>query len=140
MCEYVPFVKMGTRKKRSSKSYGNETTFLTVPNEAIRLKRQAEESEDEILQRSYGSNLGYECGLARRFQDPETEELYPDRWMTCNWNKTWTPVDTLDDCVWIQCINPPLVSNLVSITMIASVSASRRFSACSELGWSSSGV
>ena len=24
-------------------------------------------------QRSYGSMLGYQCGLARQFQDPETE-------------------------------------------------------------------
>ena len=74
-----------------------------------RSKRQVDESEEEILQRSYGSNLGYECGLARRFEDPETSELYSERWMTCNWNKTWTPVDSLDECTWIQCINPPQV-------------------------------
>ena len=86
-------------------------------------KREVEETEEEILQRSYGSNLGYECGLARRFQDPETTELYLDRWMTCNWNKTWTPIDTLDECVWIQCINPPKVilkikdkSNIINST------------------------
>ena len=27
--------------------------------------------------------------------------------MQCNWNKTWTPVDSLDACVWTQCIRPP---------------------------------
>ena len=27
--------------------------------------------------------------------------------MTCNWNKSWTPTNMLDKCVWIQCIDPP---------------------------------
>ena len=83
--------------------------FFRSPQNVSRQRRQAEETEEEILQRSYGSKLGYECGLARRFEDLETSELYSERWMNCNWNKTWTPVDTLDECVWIQCINPPQV-------------------------------
>jgi hypothetical protein len=53
--------------------------------------------------------LRYQCGLARRFEDPETEELYDERWMECQWNKTWTPVDSLDPCRWVQCIDPPQV-------------------------------
>ena len=28
-------------------------------------------------------------------------------WLECNWNKSWTPVDTLDSCNWVQCLNPP---------------------------------
>ena len=62
-------------------------------------------------------SLGYECGLARMFEDPETEELYEMRWMGCNWNKTWTPYDSLDPCKWVACINPPDAppeANLVS--------------------------
>ena len=31
--------------------------------------------------------------------------------MECNWNKTWTPVDELDPCVWVQCLHPPQVGN-----------------------------
>ena len=53
----------------------------------------------------------YKCGIARQFEDPETGEQYSERWMTCNWNKTWTKTDTLDECVWTQCINPPEVAN-----------------------------
>ena len=92
-------------------------------------KRQAKaeaETEEEILLRSYGSQLRcvmvdsfnimiphtlhrYECGLARRFYDTEAEQHYDERWMTCNWNTTWTRHDSLDECVWVQCLNPPHV-------------------------------
>ena len=41
------------------------------------------------------------------FEDPETEQLYEMRWIGCNWNKTWTPYDSLDPCKWVACINPP---------------------------------
>ena len=57
--------------------------------------------------RSYGSVLRYQCGLARRFYDPELDSLYDERWMTCNWNQTWTLYDTIDSCVWTQCLYPP---------------------------------
>ena len=53
--------------------------------------------------------IRYECGLARRFYDIEAEEHYDERWMTCNWNTTWTKHDSLDECVWVQCLNPPAV-------------------------------
>ena len=106
--------KLNIKRKRST-NYNEQENQLFAPHEdELRLRRQIEESEEEILQRSYGSNLGYECGLARRFQDAETSELYPERWMTCNWNKTWTPVDMLDECVWIQCINPPMVTSYLT--------------------------
>ena len=70
-------------------------------------KREVEESAQEIEMRSYGSRLRYQCGLARRFLDPETGRHYDDRWMTCNWNSSWTLTDTLDTCEWVACINPP---------------------------------
>ena len=113
ICEQKAYVPLDARKKRS---LAEETSlgFVGSAENVIRQKRKAEETEEteeEISQRSYGSTLGYECGLARRFEDPETLELYSERWMTCNWNKTWTPVDTVDECVWIQCINPPEVDN-----------------------------
>ena len=27
--------------------------------------------------------------------------------MTCNWNTSWTLVDTLDPCDWVACLHPP---------------------------------
>ena len=57
--------------------------------------------------RSCGSRLTYECGLARRFLDPESEQHYDERLMQCNWNTTWTLTDTLDPCVWVACLYPP---------------------------------
>ena len=38
-----------------------------------RWRRQVEPPEEEVEQRSYGSKLAYQCGLARRFQDDETQ-------------------------------------------------------------------
>ena len=63
-------------------------------------------SEDTAV-RSYGSVLSYQCGLARKFSDPELGELYDERNMTCNWNTSWTTRDYLDSCVWTQCLYPP---------------------------------
>ena len=84
-------------------------------------KRQAPaviETEEEIEMRSFGSQLRYECGLARRFYDPDAEQFYDERWMTCNWNQTWTLVDYLDECIWTQCLNPPVppTENLLDST------------------------
>ena len=27
--------------------------------------------------------------------------------MECNWNKTWTRHDSLDECKWVACLYPP---------------------------------
>ena len=70
-------------------------------------KRQVTETEEELDLRSYGSRLRYECGPARKFFDPEAEEEYPERWMQCNWNTSWTLHDKLDECIWVQCLYPP---------------------------------
>ena len=79
-----------------------------------RVERQAQpqvETEEEIEVRSYGSRLRYECGAARMFYDIEAYEgedpYYTERWMTCNWNNSWTLTDTLDECRWVQCLYPP---------------------------------
>ena len=108
----------GNRKKRSLGNYMiselNLTDYHVIEEDSYEShfidKRQAPaviETEEEIEMRSFGSQLRYECGLGRRFFDTEMEEHYEERWMTCNWNTTWTKYESLDDCVWIQCINPP---------------------------------
>ena len=74
---------------------------------SMRAKREAEESAEELELRSYGSRLRYECGLARKFLDPETGRHYDERWMTCNWNSSWTLYDSLDTCEWVACLYPP---------------------------------
>ena len=28
--------------------------------------------------------------------------------MNCNWNKTWSNIHTLDECVWVACLKPPI--------------------------------
>jgi hypothetical protein len=78
------------------------------------VKRAADavETEEEVAMRSYGSRLRYQCGPARLFRDAFTREHYPDRWMECNWNQTWTRTDTLDECSWIECMHPPQVGPL----------------------------
>ena len=80
------------------------------------------ETPEQTQLRTYGSVLSYQCGLARKFFDPELEEFYQERRMTCNWNMTWTTRDYLDSCgkqiiflskteyflsVWTQCLYPP---------------------------------
>ena len=65
------------------------------------------ETPEETAVRTYGSVLSYQCGPARKFYDPELEEFYQERKMTCNWNMTWTSRDYLDSCVWTQCLYPP---------------------------------
>ena len=82
--------------------------------------------------RYYGTNLRwvsmlfthqqcsrYECGQAKKFLDPNSGELYKELQISCNWNRTWsslessnrtwTPEDGLHACVWVQCMNPPEV-------------------------------
>ena len=93
-----------SRKKRSTTTPFTSSINENIPNLK---KREVEESAQEIEMRSYGSRLRYQCGLARRFLDPETGRHYDDRWMTCNWNSSWTLTDTLDTCEWVACINPP---------------------------------
>merc|ERR1719397_757746 len=92
MCASSP---SGRRRKRSTEG--------RVANRVVR----AVETEEEVAVRSFGSVLRYQCGLARRFLDQETEMHYDIREMECHWNQTWTPMDTLDDCDWTACLYPP---------------------------------
>ena len=97
-----------TRKKRSPVvSAKGETLGRTGKGLAKREKRETVETEHEISLRSYGSVLRYQCGLARRFYDPDLDLEYDERNMTCNWNKTWTTRDYIDECVWVSCLYPP---------------------------------
>ena len=103
----------GKRKKRSLSPWNEEDEdilnkkFMKMKYNEKHKRETETETELEVEMRSYGSQLRYECGLARRFYDPETEDFYDERWMTCNWNQTWTKVDYLDECIWTQCLNPP---------------------------------
>ena len=90
------------RKKREITS-----TRKLVKREESGTPAPEPESEESIAQRSYGSRLRYQCGPARRFFSPDNESYYDDMWLECNWNKSWTPVDSLDSCNWVQCLNPP---------------------------------
>ena len=69
-----------------------------------RYKRQ-EATKEELT--FFGNTLTYQCGLARRFENPETNLLYDERSIVCNWNKTWTLHNELDSCEWVACIDPP---------------------------------
>ena len=83
------------------------------PNTSVqRYRRQASEEENIAF---FGNTLTYECGLARRFKDVESDILYDERSIICNWNKTWTPSPDLDPCVWVACINPPSPPSLANI-------------------------
>ena len=77
-----------TRKKRSPLVPLQRQTLRVEGRNLV--KREAVETEEEISLRSYGSVLRYQCGLARRFYEPDLDEEYDERNMTCNWNKTWT--------------------------------------------------
>ena len=80
---------------------------LPISHQISRKAREVEESAEELELRSYGSRLRYQCGLARKFLDPETGRHYDERWMTCNWNSSWTLYDSLDTCEWVACLYPP---------------------------------
>ena len=103
-----------SRKKRYADDYPEEDSQWA--GRRRRVKRKGEElglTEEEVARyspfvprlflcrRSYGARLGYTCGLARLFEDGETGEVYQERWMGCNWNKTWTPMDYLDECKYV---------------------------------------
>ena len=82
----------------------------------MRPQRVRRQVNNEPNLSSYGNTLTYECGLARRFEDPDSKLLYDTRSIMCNWNKTWSPHTELDSCVWVACINPPTAPspNLIS--------------------------
>ena len=98
MCE-KPLESVSLRKKRSPSRDGSEwSSAHPVPLRPRRQTEETSESEAELATRSYGSVLRYQCGLARKFYDPEMDEFYPERNMTCNWNATWTTRDYIDEC------------------------------------------
>ena len=106
--------KASKKRKKRETELGYKFQDLTknlILNRNKRQTNEVPETEDEIELRSYGSKLRYECGIARKFYNVEAYEdedpFYSERWMQCNWNNSWTQYDTLDDCVWVQCLYPP---------------------------------
>ena len=96
-----------TSRKKRSIDRTQHIKSQTSPRVNKVVKREATETQEEIELRTYGSRLRYQCGKARKFLDGETGQHYVDRWMTCNWNTSWTLVDTLDPCDWVACLYPP---------------------------------
>ena len=82
------------------------------------LKRETQPEETEV--RSSGSRLRFQCGVARMFYSPELagNGTYDERLMQCNWNTSWTVEDSLDSCVWVQCIDPPQPPPETSLKLI----------------------
>ena len=104
--------------KRRKRSINNHELPKEIGHHKITKRQAEEESVIELAMRSYGSQLRYECGLARKFYDPEYERNYTERWMTCNWNKTWTLYDSLDECIWVQYLYPPEPPPEAQLTML----------------------
>lgn len=73
----------------------------------MRDKRETSSDQEDFEYKSYGTQLRYECGLARKFYNEELNTTYDERYMTCNFNKTWTVHNSLDPCIWVQCLYPP---------------------------------
>ena len=88
----------------NNQNYSKTINTTMANNNSVRMKR-AVLSNDNIA--FYGNTLIYECGLGRRFYNPDLNIKYTQSNLTCNWNKTWTPSNELDNCVWVACINPP---------------------------------
>jgi hypothetical protein len=77
---------------------------------------------------AFETEITYECDVGRRFAHYTINEtIYYDRkTLYCEWNRTWTPEEPvsiwsdlkeqisfifsfkLDECEWIQCIDPPV--------------------------------
>ena len=85
---------------------GNLANLSKTPSRRLPVIEDQEMDSNEF--KSYGTELRYECGKARKFFSEEQNETYTERHMTCNWNTSWSPHSSLDPCVWVQCLHPPL--------------------------------
>ena len=63
----------------------------------------------------YDSELVYECGAAREFDDG-AGGTQPDVTLECQWDETWSPVSSLPLCQWTHCLAPPDAPNATSLT------------------------
>ena len=110
-CPSVSKIELFVKKPLATAGSGRKKreVFDLVEEKVRRVQKREveEETEEEVAMRSFGSRLRYECGLARRFLDPESEVHYDERWLQCNWNNSWTQTDSLDPCVWVACLYPP---------------------------------
>ena len=93
---FIGVCQKNGRKKRSSE----------ITQEKV-VKRQVTPAAEDVEYKSYGTTIRYECGLARKFHDEVSDTTYDERYMTCNFDKTWTEFDSLDNCIWVQCLYPP---------------------------------
>ena len=129
LAEYQEYKEFSVRKKREEgaieteqetalRSYGSR---LRLVNE-IQHQRLFDEPIASLLLCVHQVHSGTSAVLPEDFlmtshssttltgeQGQETFDQSP-RWMECNWNQTWTRTDTLDSCVWVQCLYPPDVS------------------------------
>lgn len=100
---YYDFMCSKLRAKRSV-DYQNYLLSETITLSKQKRKRSIIADQNIAL---YGNTLTYECGLGRKFLNPDLNIKYSQKNLTCNWNKTWTPENALDTCIWVACVNPP---------------------------------
>ncbi len=49
---------------------------------------------------AYGAELQYQCPFGMEFENPDnTIDSVPAYNLSCHWNQTWTPADTLPNCI-----------------------------------------
>ncbi|XP_059082778.1 uncharacterized protein LOC131880226 [Tigriopus californicus] len=63
----------------------------------------------------FGTEVRYTCGKHAKFVNRQTNELYQEAKISCQWNKTWSPT-RLDPCIWSHCNyvpSPPASSGLI---------------------------
>ena len=61
----------------------------------------------------YGSEIEYECGLGKKFEvdvGNGSTIFEPTQTMSCQWDETWSPTDTLNTC---KCIINSLKSYMI---------------------------
>ena len=95
---------------------GNSANLSNTPSNRLPVIEDQEMESNEF--KSYGTELRYECGKARKFFSEEQNETYTERHMTCNWNTSWSPHSSLDPCVWVQCLHPPLPPALTNLALV----------------------
>ena len=60
----------------------------------------------QVLKGSLLTLYRYKCGPSRLFNSKDGV-LYEEKTMTCDWSTNWLPDNKLDECIWVECLNPP---------------------------------
>ena len=58
--------------------------------------------------------FSYNCGSAREFKDKDGN-MFDSQYMTCLWDKSWSPTHILEECVWVACLKPPAPPNSTNL-------------------------